>query len=549
MHEQICNFDRECPGEVITGLLERYMIRPKAKTSAPAALAPAPMEWDAEIGGKVEQLPAVWAMADLELVERAKHSKNGTQFAALWAGDTTGYKSHSEADVALCNALVFWTNKDVGRVDRLFRQSGLFRPEKWDRATADSTYGAITIQNAIATARQGYDPEAYQGVQAEHQRSNGEGQNIDQLLALFKPLEDFPEEEAKWLIPGWIPEGQISVIAADGGIGKTTLWCHVIAALSNGSTCILDPPGHTREPMRITFLTTEDSVRKKLRKKLRLAGANMKNIITPDFVGDRSGLLRNLKFGTPEMDKVLRHLQPVLCVFDPVQGFTPPKVNMGSRNEMRDCLAPLISIGEDINTTALIVCHTNKRPKASGRERIADSADLWDIARSVLMAGFTEEQGVRYLSNEKNNYGPLQETILFTIDADGQIHKVGTSWKRDREYIMGAEQAKSAPAREDCMAFIVKTLNEAGGTMPTAELDKKAELAGYSFSAIRRAKSSLKAERKARFFQTGSTRKGDNVWHIQLLTAPEDAFEELPDGTPTPFDNDNPRQTVLSGLE
>ncbi len=357
----------------------------------------------------------------------------------------------------------------------------------------------------------------------------------DPLLSLFKSLEDFPEEEAKWLVPGWIPEGQISVIAADGGIGKTTLWCHIIAALSNGASCILDQPGFTRKAMKITFLTTEDSVRKKLRKKLRLAGANMKNIVTPDFVGDRSGLLHKLKFGTPEMERVLRYLRPVLCVFDPVQGFTPPKVNMGSRNEMRDCLSPLISIGEDINTTALIVCHTNKRPKASGRDRIADSADLWDIARSVMMAGFTDEQGVRYLSNEKNNYGPLQETVLFTIDADGQVHKVGTSWKRDREYIIGAEMAKSAPQREDCMSFIMKALEDAGGAMPTAELEKKAESAGYSYSAIKRAKSSLKAEGKVRYFHTGNN--NDRVWHIRAVATPAMEFVELPADTPTPFDD------------
>nr|WP_325305124.1 AAA family ATPase [uncultured Dysosmobacter sp.] len=176
----------------------------------------------------------------------------------------------------------------------------------------------------------------------------------DPLFSLFKSLEDFPEEEAKWLVPGWIPAGQISVIAADGGIGKTTLWCHIIAALSNGTTCILDPPEYAREPMKIMFLTTEDSVRKKLRKKLRLAGANMKNIITPDFVGDRSGMLHKLKFGSEELEKVLRHFRPALCVFDPIQGFTPPKVNMGSRNEMRDCTAQLITIGEDTVKRAFI---------------------------------------------------------------------------------------------------------------------------------------------------------------------------------------------------
>ena len=36
-------------------------------------------------------------------------------------------------------------------------------------------------------------------------------------------------------------------------------------------------------------------------------------------------------------------------------------------------MAPLISIGEEINTTALIVSHTNKRKGAYGRDRIADS--------------------------------------------------------------------------------------------------------------------------------------------------------------------------------
>jgi RecA-family ATPase len=360
----------------------------------------------------------------------------------------------------------------------------------------------------------------------------------DPLLSLFKSLEDFPEEDAKWLVQGWIPEGQISIIAADGGIGKTTLWCHVIAALSNGTACILDPQGTNREPVKVMFLTTEDSVRKKLRKKLRLAGTNMKNIITPDFVGDRSGLLHKLKFGTPDMEKVLRAFRPALCIFDPVQGFTPPKVNMGSRNEMRDCMAPLISIGEEINTTALIVSHTNKRKGAYGRDRIADSADLWDIARSVMMAGYTEDQGIRYLSNEKNNYSQLQETILFTIDSDGQIQKEGVSWKRDREYIQGAEIARAAPVREDCKAFILQTLEAAGGAMPTAELEEKVKTAGYTFASMKRAKKELKAEGAIKHFQTGSAKSGDKTWHMQLVN-PE-GFVEVQEDEPTPFDGPVP---------
>ena len=174
-------------------------------------------------------------------------------------------------------------------------------------------------------------------------------------------------------------------------LGKTTLWCNIITAISSGKTCLLDPEGHTRKPARVAFLTTEDSVRKKLKRKLRMAGADMKNIITPDFLADKTGLLRNLKFSSQEMERFVRHFKPRLCVFDPVQGFIPPEINMGSRNAMRDCMAPLISLGEECGTTFLIICHTNKRKGAYGRDRIADSADLWDVCRSVMMAGYTED--------------------------------------------------------------------------------------------------------------------------------------------------------------
>ena len=274
-------------------------------------------------------------------------------------------------------------------------------------------------------------------------------------------------------------------------------------------------------------------MRKKLRKKLRLSGANMNNIITPDFVGDHSGVLHKLKFGSAEMEKVLRTFRPVLCIFDPVQGFTPPKVNMGSRNEMWDCMAPLLSVGEEINTMSLVVCHTNKRKGASGRDRIADSADLWAIARSVMMAGYTEDQGVRYLSNEKNNYAQLQETILFTIDNDSQIQKEGTSWKRDRDYILGAEIAKSAPKREDCKAFLLQILEEAGGAMPTSDLEDKAKKSGYSFTAVKRAKKELKEERTIEYFQTGSAKSGDKIWHVRLVNL--EGFVEVSEDEPTPF--------------
>jgi primase-polymerase (primpol)-like protein len=85
---------------------------------------------------------------DATLLARAHGARNGEKFAALWRGDTAGYPSHSEADVALCSLLGFWTGGDAARIDHLFRASGLMRP-KWDEVRGVHTYGAATIACAL----------------------------------------------------------------------------------------------------------------------------------------------------------------------------------------------------------------------------------------------------------------------------------------------------------------------------------------------------------------------------------------------------------------
>lgn len=423
--------------------------------------------------------------------------------------------------VETCNALAGHA-ASVKMIDLTDEWSGL--PEKGDISDVfqmDKPNDVLTKLEALVTVTKEWKPT---------NEENGIDTGEDSFFSCFKTLDEFEEEEATWLVPGWIPEGQITLLASDGGVGKTTLWCDIVSAISSGKPCILDPPGYTRKPEKVCFLTTEDSVRKKLKKKLRLSGANMKNIITPDFLNDKDGQLRDMKFGSDKMKRFLSRYKFVLCVFDPVQGFVPPEINMGSRNAMRDCTAPLISLGEICGTTFLVVCHTNKRKGAYGRDRIADSADLWDIARSVIMTGFTEEQGIRYLSNEKNNYTELQETILYSFDENGLIQKEGTTWKRDREYMAETISATSAPKRDDCKEYILHALDDAGGSMKTKDLEEQAKEAGYSYRTTRRAKDDLKKNGDIKYFQTGSAK--EKTWYIEKVK-----FSETPEDFTGPFDS------------
>ncbi|WP_459190901.1 phage NrS-1 polymerase family protein [Halosimplex sp. J119] len=99
-------------------------------------------------------------LEDEELLEKATNASNGEKFERLWNGNMVGYDSQSEADMALCCLLAFWTGGDRTQMEQLFRQSELHR-EKWDEVHyADgSTYGEKTVERAIATTSEFYDPD------------------------------------------------------------------------------------------------------------------------------------------------------------------------------------------------------------------------------------------------------------------------------------------------------------------------------------------------------------------------------------------------------
>ncbi|WP_425487806.1 hypothetical protein [Natronomonas salina] len=98
---------------------------------------------------------------DEAVLEKAKNAANGSKFERLWKGNTAGYESHSEADMALCCLLAFWTGGDAMQMDRLFRQSGLYRG-KWNEVHYGdgSTYGEKTVERAIETTTEFYEPPA-----------------------------------------------------------------------------------------------------------------------------------------------------------------------------------------------------------------------------------------------------------------------------------------------------------------------------------------------------------------------------------------------------
>lgn len=116
---------------------------------------------------------------DDAVIKHAEESASGEKFKALYAGDWEElYDSQSDADMALLAILSFWCGCDEEQMDRIFRASGLMRP-KWDRKQAGTTYGAISIRNAVNTASSVYIPVNAQDIVDEEFSNLDEDKTVE----------------------------------------------------------------------------------------------------------------------------------------------------------------------------------------------------------------------------------------------------------------------------------------------------------------------------------------------------------------------------------
>ena len=115
---------------------------------------------------KPQHTPPVNASTPIDLSDRElldamfSNPKNGHDIERLWRGDLSkNNNDHSSADLALCYHLAYYTGNDAGRMDRLFRQSGLYRSDKWDSVRCKGqSYGVKTIDTAISKTTDTYKP-------------------------------------------------------------------------------------------------------------------------------------------------------------------------------------------------------------------------------------------------------------------------------------------------------------------------------------------------------------------------------------------------------
>lgn len=269
--------DMEERGEQLQKVLDRFMERPKKTTATRSDVPRTPV-----------------LLEDQELIERIKQSSSGTRFSKLWSGDWSEYNSQSEADVALCNILAWWTNKDAERVDQLFRLSGLMR-SKWDTGRGETTYGKETIAKAINFVEGGYDPQAYYEEQ-ERMKKYEPKNEIDVFESFgFYTVPDLTEEERKppeFIIEGMIPCG-MTFLSGAPKIRKSFMAVQMAAAVATGQPFL----GHSTTQCDVAYLDLEGSKSRISHRTDRMTTKLPRNVFITNTIEERlaNGLVDKLR--------------------------------------------------------------------------------------------------------------------------------------------------------------------------------------------------------------------------------------------------------------
>lgn len=187
-------------------------------------------------------------------------------------------------------------------------------------------------------------------------------------------------KEIKWLVPGLIPRGEISVVCGDGGVGKGLYLARMVAHVSTGEPNEFFPEPLT-EPGNVLILAGEDSPETVLRPRLLAAGADIGKvaIITPEqYFADKHKMPDIEDEG---MLAVTDEENYALVILDPIQHFLSERTNMNSRGKMRRALIPLSTKGKQRGFATFWYAIRSKKQRQAGESvcSVQGICGIWPV--------------------------------------------------------------------------------------------------------------------------------------------------------------------------
>ena len=314
-------------------------------------------------------------------------------------------------------------------------------------------------------------------------------------------LADVEPVEVRWLWPGRVPLGRITLLVGRPGEGKSLLTTYMASRVTTGSPWA---DGTVCPKGSVVLISAEDDPADTIRPRLDAHYADVKRVHLLSMVRKigTDGGRQDVMFTLADLASLEAALGKCpdcrLIVIDPIGSFLGVKTDAHRDNEVRGVLAPLAKLAEKHGVAVVVVAHRRKSAGGFADDLALGSRAFTGIARAVWhLARDGENKRRRLLLPGKNNLAPEGNGLAFTIIGDPPT----IVWERDPVAMTAddalasenvSQEKKPGPKPEarnkarDWLRDLLRT-----GPMEAGKVKIEATDAGYAWRTVQRAKDEL----------------------------------------------------------
>lgn len=334
---------------------------------------------------------------------------------------------------------------------------------------------------------------------------------------------------ARWLIEGWIPIGELTLVAGFEDMGKSTLCIEWAARTSRG-----DLPGEwVGRPRGVLYIATEDSWTSTVIPRLQAAGADRRRVFRVRPPGSKRSYVNAVKY-LDKLREVVNAKDVGLIVFDPIASVLGD-ARVEKEEALRAALDPIINMAEECQVAVIGLKHFTKLESSDPAKLMGGNRAWSQIARTTIMLASDPENPEQVIVGvHKNNLSLKLPSRIYrreavTVEAEGRETKhprivwvsetsmtpqnaLAANLSRERQ----ATNGPAAPRRISAIEWLETYLEDTGPTPRPEAVAAGNREQGFSDRTIDRAWASLKDMGRAiRSRQTDDN--GHLVWALRDL--------------------------------
>lgn len=353
---------------------------------------------------------------------------------------------------------------------------------------------------------------------------------------MLRCFSDIVPKPLRWLWPGRIPLGKLTLLIGDPGLGKSLLTIDIASRVTRGTSLEAQTPsasfpdGAPCESGTVIFLSAEDDAADTIRPRLDAAKADVSRVHILEAVcvkltdGSLAEKAFNLETDCAALEVALKeHPDVRLIVIDPISAYLGG-VDSHSNAEVRGVLAPLAALAAQHGVAVLCVTHLRKSAGVAVYRAIASIA-FTAVSRAVwAVAADPEDADRRLLLAVKQNLSANMGGLAFRIETQSSVPRL--TWEPGAvalavNEVLGSVEVQDQNERREAKAWLKDLL--ADGPVAVKKIQQEAKAAGLSWITVRRAKDTL------RVVASKSAYKGGWEWQLEdahLIDTHMSTFEQ-----------------------